>query len=101
MDKNHVGIIDDIEEMVDGPTNSVVTVLVFVNGDHRRVHWRVPIVRCVTSHLSIDLYRETLKTPTRFNNNNQVLPRPSRVWEQEERRREKERKKDGKFPSLV
>jgi len=24
--------------MIDGPTNSEVTVLVFVNGDHRRVH---------------------------------------------------------------
>lgn len=45
MDKNHVGVVDHIEEMIGGPTNSVVTVFVFVNGDYRRISWRVPIFR--------------------------------------------------------
>lgn len=34
MDKNYVGVVDYIEEMIGGLMNSVVIVFVFVNGDY-------------------------------------------------------------------
>lgn len=44
MEKNNEWVLNHIKEMVHGPEDSEMAMLLFVNGNHRRVYRRMNIV---------------------------------------------------------